>query len=91
MRTQISAAGEMRIPRSLLKQIGLPGEVEIIAQGDCLVIRPSRKPRSGWNAAFERMREQYDDALLDGELISQTKWDADEWEWRSTKERRHNP
>lgn len=71
----------MRIPRSLLKQIGLSGEVEIIAQGDCLVVRPIRKPRSGWNAAFKRIGEKVDVALHDGTVAPQTGRDAQEWEW----------
>jgi len=45
------------------------------------MIRPSRKPRSGWSAAFQQMRQRDDDALLDGTLALQTWWDADEWEW----------
>lgn len=81
MRTYISAPGEMRIPQSLLKQIGLPGEVEIIAQGDCLVVTPIRKARSGWSAAFERSGEKVDESLLDGTLFQQSCWDTDEWHW----------
>jgi antitoxin MazE len=84
MKTRIVAIGNshgVRIPKPLLEETGLSGEVEISAQRDCLVIRPIRAPRAGWAAAFEQMREHEDDALLDGDLVPQTRWDADEWEW----------
>ncbi len=45
----------VRIPKPLLEQTGLQGEVEITAEQDALVIRPTRRPRKGWACAFEEM------------------------------------
>ena len=84
MKTRIVPIGNshgIRIPKPLLEETGLSGQVQISAQRDCLVIRASRKARSGWNLAFQQMREQGDDALIDGALGDQTDWDADQWEW----------
>lgn len=71
----------IRIPKPLLEQTGLSGEVEISAERDCLVIRPASRPRANWAAAFRKMADRGDDALLHGEP-SQSDWDKDEWQWR---------
>jgi antitoxin MazE len=55
----------IRIPKPLLDQTGLSGEVEIDAQDDTLIIRPARRPRAGWAAAFREMAHRGDDTLLD--------------------------
>jgi antitoxin MazE len=71
----------IRIPKPLLEQTGMSGEVEISAERDSLVIRPARRPRANWAAAFRKMADRGDDALLHGEP-SLSDWDKDEWEWR---------
>jgi antitoxin MazE len=72
----------VRIPKPLLDQTGLHGEVEISAEDDSLMIRPARKPRAGWGAAFREMAGRGDDALLDDVAPTLSPWDEDEWEWR---------
>jgi antitoxin MazE len=84
MKTRIVPIGNsqgIRIPKPLLEQTGLAGEVEISAQDDALVIRPGRKPRAGWATAFRTMVQRGDDALSD-EAPSLSSWDEEEWEWR---------
>ncbi|MDQ3815390.1 MAG: AbrB/MazE/SpoVT family DNA-binding domain-containing protein [Armatimonadota bacterium] len=72
----------IRIPKLLLEQVGLTGQVEVEVQSDQLVIRPlSESPRHGWEDQFKKMAAQGDDQLLDGELVSSSQWDKDEWEW----------
>jgi antitoxin MazE len=85
MKTHIVRIGNsrgVRIPKPLLEQTGLAGEVEITAEDGSLVIRPVRKPRDGWAAAFQEMARRGDDALLDGVPPTLSAWDEDEWEWR---------
>jgi antitoxin MazE len=72
----------VRIPKPLLEQTGLSGEVEISAEGEALVIRPANVPRAGWAEAFRKMAGRGDDALLDDAAPGLSRWDADEWEWR---------
>jgi len=82
MKTSIVRIGNsqgIRIPKLLLKQTGLNGEVEIKATNNTLVIRPSRKPRAGWASAFREMARQQEDVLLDKAPLS--RWDESEWEW----------
>jgi antitoxin MazE len=69
----------IRIPKSLLEQIGISEAVEIEVQGDRIVIRAATKPRAGWEEAFAKMAEQHDDVLLDD--ITPTGWDRREWQW----------
>ena len=85
MKTRIVPVGNsrgIRIPKPLLEQTGLLGEVEITAEGDALVIRPLRKPRADWTTAFRRMARRGHDSILDEELPSLSDWDKSEWEWR---------
>ncbi len=72
----------VRIPKPILEQLALGEEVELSVRGDQLVIRPGNRPRSGWEEKFARMAELGDDRLLDEEVVSSTKWDQDEWEWK---------
>lgn len=85
MKTRIIRIGNshgIRIPKPLLDQTGLQGEVEIQIDNSSLVIRPVKKPRQGWAAAFQEMARRGDDALLDADALPMSAWDEDEWEWR---------
>lgn len=86
MKTRIIRIGNsrgIRIPKPLLDQIGSRDEVEILIEGDSLMIRPLKtKPRTGWAEAFQEMARCGDDKLLDPDVPSLTAWDEDEWEWR---------
>lgn len=82
MKTRIVPIGNsrgVRIPKPLLEQTGLDGEVEIQARNGSLIITQARKPREGWAEAFAEMARRGDDALLDPEIP--TTWDLTEWEW----------
>ncbi|GAB6064103.1 AbrB/MazE/SpoVT family DNA-binding domain-containing protein [Deferrisoma palaeochoriense] len=70
----------IRIPKPILEQCGLRGEVILEPSEGRLVIRPA-KPRQGWDRAFRAMAASGDDALLDPDGITWTSWDEDEWEW----------
>jgi antitoxin MazE len=69
----------IRIPKILLEQSGIDGEVEIQVEGDRLTIRRTAQIRSGWDEAFATMAELQDDRLLDKMLA--TDWEQNEWEW----------
>ena len=84
MKTRIVRIGNsqgIRIPKPLLEQTGLRDEVELSVQDNALIIRPARKPRAGWTAAFQEMARRGDDAMLDDAPPSLSSWDEDEWEW----------
>jgi len=71
----------VRIPKPLLEQTGLSGEVELEVQDHQIIIRSADQPRSGWAQAFERMSQAGDDMLLDDVPASASSWDDEEWEW----------
>lgn len=79
---QIGNSQGIRIPKALLDETGLAGDVEISIVKGSLVIRPTRKARAGWAAAFRQMAQRCDDALLDPELLDRLcKWDEQDWQW----------
>lgn len=85
MRTRIVRIGNsrgIRIPKPMIEELGLRGEVEIAAKGRALLILPARHPREGWAEAFRTMARRSDDTLLDGGVQGLTRWDKEEWEWR---------
>jgi antitoxin MazE len=84
VKTRIIGIGNskgIRIPKLMLDQLGLVGEVELELQQHHMIIRPARRPRQGWDEQFELMAEHHDDQLLDETAVSSSQWDANEWEW----------
>jgi antitoxin MazE len=83
MKTRIVRIGNsqgVRIPKPLLEQSGLDGEVELEVQDHQIVIRSAAQPRSGWDQQFEAMAARGDDGILDPDLAG-TSWDEEEWTW----------
>lgn len=71
----------IRIPKTILKQCNLEEAVDLEVEGDRLVIRPAKRPRAGWAAAFQEMARRSDDVLIDGDSWGSTDWDRTEWTW----------
>jgi antitoxin MazE len=83
LKTRIVRIGNsqgIRIPKPLLEQSGLGEEVELEVRADEIVIRAASRPRAGWEAAFQAMAAEGDDAVLDAEMVS-NEWDDHEWTW----------
>lgn len=84
MRTRIIKIGNskgVRIPKLLLEQSGLGDEIELEARKNQIIIRQVKNVRLGWEKTFRRMAANGDDQLLDGDLVSQSSWDEQEWKW----------
>lgn len=71
----------IRIPKDVLKQCHLSGEVELEPRPGELVVRSLTKSRQGWEEAFRRMSKEGDDRLLDHECLPRTGWEKSEWKW----------
>lgn len=57
------------IPKPILAQLGLEGEVDIAVEDDALAIRkPQKKAREGWAEASQDVAAAGDDALVTGEF-----------------------
>lgn len=85
MRSKIIKIGNsqgVRIPKTLLEQSGLAGEVELEVKTQQIIIRKPQKARENWSEKFQKMADTDDDLLLDAEVIvKQNKWDYEEWTW----------
>jgi antitoxin MazE len=84
MKSKLIAIGNsqgIRIPKPLLEQTGLTGEVELIARDGVLLVRNATGPRARWAEAFRAMAAKRDDRLVDEPPASSSRWDQESWEW----------
>ena len=85
MKTKIIRIGNsqgVRIPKPLIEESGITEEIEMILRDNEIVLRSAKTIRKDWEASFEKMAEQGDDALLDQEDIEKpSDWDEAEWTW----------
>jgi antitoxin MazE len=84
MKTRIVKIGNsqgIRIPKLLLERSNLAEEVELEAEDNRIIVRSTKQPRQDWETAFRSMAKHGDDAFLDKDLLTQTQWDEDEWQW----------
>ena len=85
MRASIVRIGNsqgIRIPKVVLEQTHLKGEVELEVRDQQILIRAVRKPRQDWGRKFRLIAEKGDDRLLDRDVVGQTSWDEEEWQWK---------
>lgn len=81
MRAQIIRIGNsqgIRIPKAMLEDGKLSGEVELELHEDGLLIRSLQKPRAGWDAAFKAIADGDDDQGL---TETPTEFEKKEWQW----------
>jgi antitoxin MazE len=72
----------IRIPKPLILQAGLKGEVDLQVEDNRLVISRVARPRARWSLAFSLMGQRGDDKLLDGDVVRASQWDEEGWEWK---------
>lgn len=77
---QIGNSKGIRLPKSLLEETGIDGEVLLKASKDSIVIRRVRNIRQGWSEVFRQMSDLEDDRML--EMPESSSWDEAEWEWK---------
>ena len=75
---QIGNSQGLRIPKPILKQCGLSGEVELEVYNNELVIKPTTQARQNWEKAFKAMAKNGDDRLIE---FPESQWEKEEWEW----------
>ena len=82
MKTQIIQIGNsqgIRIPKVLLEESRIAGDVDVVLHPDGILIRNAQMPRSGWDEAFKSMAENEDDEILDDS--ASTAFEKKEWQW----------
>ena len=71
----------VRIPKPLLEESGLSGEVELEVREGEIVIRAVRRARTGWAEAFTTMAARGDDGPVEGVWPAPSAWDEEDWRW----------
>ncbi|MGB7202541.1 MAG: hypothetical protein WBD16_09765 [Pyrinomonadaceae bacterium] len=75
---QIGNSQGIRIPKVMLEESGISGEVDVELHADGILIRNAQKPRAGWDEAFKTLAEN-DEELLSNE--GTTEFEKKEWQW----------
>ncbi len=70
----------IRLPKVLLEESRLAEDVELQAEPGRIVVQKAGRPRAGWAAAAQRMRQRGEDTLLDPPVPTQ--FEEREWKWR---------
>jgi len=69
----------IRLPKAILEQLQIEDKLEMEIEEKRLILKPvSRKPREGWEAAFQTMTANSDDSLI---IKESHEVEAFEWEW----------
>ncbi len=71
----------VRLPKSVIDEVGLGEEVVLEASRGALVIRPVNGQRQNWREKFQQMANLADDELIDSGS-QDNQWDTKEWEWK---------
>lgn len=69
----------IRIPKPLLAQAGLEGDVDLRVEDGAIIITKSSHPRDGWAEAARRAAAAGEGRLL--EEPTPTHFDEEEWQW----------
>jgi antitoxin MazE len=81
MKSQIIQIGNsqgIRIPKVLLEESRIAGDVDLELHPDGILIRKAQKARAGWVDAFKTMAENDEDEL---DVSSATTFEKTEWQW----------
>ena len=76
---QIGNSRGIRLPKTLIDELGLDDEVELVLRDDELVIRSADTARAGWATAAAALADEAPDGLLDSP--TSTRFDEKEWTW----------
>lgn len=76
---QIGNSQGIRIPKALLEETKLSGEVDLEVHPEGILIKNIKQPRSDWDEQFKAAAE-FDDDLSDAVRIS-TEFEKKEWQW----------
>jgi len=76
---QIGNSQGIRIPKTLLEETKISGEVDLEVHADGILIRNINKPRGDWDELFRTAAETDDDQILDPSRSSS--FEKQEWQW----------
>lgn len=76
MLVKVGNSRGIRLPKALIDEAGLSGEVDIHAEPGLITVRPLESPRKGWAEAVETTSPE---GLLDDP--TPTDFEETEWDW----------
>ena len=68
----------IRLSKTILEKYKIQDSLELILEEDCIVLKPKKKARLGWENAFKEMHQQGDDNLLINDIFEDE--NLDEWQ-----------
>jgi antitoxin MazE len=77
---QIGNSQGIRIPKVLLEESGIRGDVELEICPDGILVRNVSKPRSDWDAKFKTLVE-HDDDVAAADVPASSQFETREWQW----------
>lgn len=84
MKAQIVSIGNsqgIRIPKTLLEQSDLSGEVDLELCDSGILIKKTKTPRQDWEEAFKTMADNDDDEISGDGLNVRSGFDKESWQW----------
>lgn len=82
MKARLVRIGNSRgvvLPKVLIEEAGLTGDVDLQVRDGRIIISPVRAPREGWEDAATTLAAGADHGLLDAP--TSTRFDREEWSW----------
>lgn len=76
---QIGNSQGIRIPKALLEETRISGEIELEVHPEGILIKNIKKPRSDWDERFKSAAEFDDDVARGGRVT--TAFEKKEWQW----------
>lgn len=76
MLVKVGNSRGIRLPKALIEEAGLTGEVDIHAEPGLITVRPVESPRKGWAEAAAKHPSE---GLLDEPTPAE--FDTEEWVW----------
>ncbi len=76
---QIGNSQGIRIPKVLLEETNMSGEVDLVAVDEGILIKNISKPRGDWDAIFAELGETDEDTAQFDQPA--TNFEAKEWQW----------
>ena len=71
----------IRIPKALLEECKLSGDVDLEVRSGGLMIKPSKTPRLNWESAFKQMSDNDEDEMIVDNSSAATSFEKEKWRW----------
>lgn len=84
MKTQLIKIGNskgIRIPKTMVEQCKLNGELNIVVRENEIVIKADENNRLGWDEAFKKAASLKENSMVDEDGMNLADWDQKEWKW----------